>query len=172
MRRLLLVSLFLASTVSAQTDMPVPQGEPVASHQIPASSSFSGLSRRVIAYSEYFSDVMAALKQPDAGDEVWAPLESLVDTATFERQGVFSEGKTERFGWDTYKQFIQAYAAGTHWEGSLRFIMEEGRMVVLGLEERSTYAGVTNTANTVTVYRFNDRDQLIALEVYVMPLGE
>lgn len=171
MRTLTIATFLFALSVVSQLQAATPPNIS-DTHQIPASSTFSGLSRKVIEYSERFYQVMDALKQPDIDESIWAPLESLVDTKNFQRQGVFTEQQTEKFGWETYKQFVQNYAAGTHWEGTLRYILEEGRMVVLGLEERSTHGGITMTAKTVTVYWFNDNDKLVNLEVYVMPLGQ
>jgi len=163
--------LLLAASIIAPLQAATPSYRP-ETHQIPASSTFSGLSSKVIEYSERFQQLMEALKEPDVDESAWTTIESLVDTESFQRQGVFTGQKTEKFGWETYKQFIQNYAAGTQWEGTLRFIFEEGQTVVLGLEERSTNGGVTHTANTVTVYRFNDDKKLVDLEVYVMPLHQ
>jgi len=171
MRIFALASLLIFTSVFAHSEALPSTFKPVESHQIPASSNFSDLSRKVIEYSERFYQVMEALKEPDVDNDIWSPLESLVDTGSFVRQGVFTGQKTEKFGWEPYKEFIRNYAAGTHWEGTLRFILEKDQLVVLGLEERSTSDGITHTANTVTVYRFNKDDKLVALEVYVMALA-
>jgi hypothetical protein len=44
-------------------------------------------------------------------------------------------------------------------------------LVFLELEERNTRDGVTDIANTVTIYKFNEASQLIHLDVYVAHIG-
>ncbi len=140
-------------------------------NEIPASETFTGLSRKVIEYSERFATLNDSLKTSSNSTAAWAALEALVDTENFERIGVFLTDKTETFGWATYKSFITEYAADTEWEGTLRFILEEDNRVVLGLEERKSRGDFTRVSNTVTVYTFNPEDKLQALEVYVMDLN-
>lgn len=140
-------------------------------NEIPSSESFTGLSRKVIAYSERFKALVERIKSGKFSDSDWAPMEELVDTENFNRQGVFTSANTENFGWETYKAFVSEYGGSTDWEGTLRFIHEKDSQVVLGLEERNTRNGVTDVANTVTVYDFNDEGLLQHLEVYVMSLS-
>lgn len=138
-------------------------------NEMPPSDSFTGHSRTVIRYSEAFMEVAGKMKQPGFSDADWAPLESLVDTANWERMGVFLTPQSEVIGWEKYKHYITQYAGGTSWEGTLRNITEQGNRVILELEERNTRGGETDVSNTVTIYEFNDAGKLRHLDVYVMP---
>jgi len=140
-------------------------------NEIPSSETFSGLSRKVLQYSEAFTKVVNSMKEPGFSDASWAPLEELVDVDNFVRMGVFLTPQAETIGWQTYKYYITQYGGATHWEGTLRHITESPGRVVLELEERNTRDGVTDYSNTVTTYEFNDAGKLHHLEVYVMPLG-
>lgn len=138
-------------------------------NEMPPSDSFTGHSRSVLTYSEGFLAVVEKMKQPGFSDADWAPLESLVDTANWERMGVFLTPQSEVIGWDKYKHYITQYGGGTSWEGTLRNITEQGNRVILELEERNTRGGETDVSNTVTIYEFNDAGKLRHLDVYVMP---
>lgn len=140
-------------------------------HEIPSSENFSGLSRKVLEYSERFGSLVERLKDPAFSDAAWAPLEALVDVENFVRQGVFLTDKAETIDWPTYKSYITQYGGGTHWEATLRHITEGPRRVVLELEERNTRDGFTHIANTVMAYGFGEDDKVKTLEVYVMSLN-
>ena len=99
-------------------------------HEIPGSESFTGLSRKVLEYSEAFARIVERLKEPDFSNEVWAPLEALVDVDNFVRQGVFLTDKAETIGWQTYKSYITKYGGATHWEATLRHITEGPKHIV------------------------------------------
>lgn len=139
-------------------------------HEIPSSEKFTGLSRKVLEYSERFADLVKRLKKPDFSDASWRPLEELVDVDNFVRQGVFLTDKTETIDWQTYKSYITKYAGATDWEATLRHLTEQGNRVVLELEERNTHSGVTDFANTVMAYGFDGTGRVKTLEVYVMSL--
>lgn len=141
-------------------------------HEIPRSDTFTGLSRKVLEYSERFAAVVERLKQPGAPEDVWAPLEALVDVDNFVRQGVFLTDKTEIIDWATYKRYITEYGGATQWEATLRHITEGPQRVVLELEERNTREGFTHVANTVAAYGFDKDQKVKTLEIYVMTLNE
>ena len=134
-------------------------------------SNLTGLSRKVLEYSEAFARLVERLKQPELPDDVWAPLEKLVDTDNFVRQGVFLTAKVETINWQTYKSYITQYAGATHWEATLRHLTEGPKRVIQELEERNTSSGFTHIANTVMAYGFDDKGRVKALEVYVMSLN-
>jgi hypothetical protein len=140
-------------------------------NEMPSSRDFTGLSQKVIQYSEYFNALVVKRKTGELTDGDWAPIETIVDVDTWERQGVFVGAKAEKFGWPTYRSFISQYAGGTSWEGTLRKITEVPGRVFLELEERNTTNGVSDVSNTVTIYEFNETGKLQHLDVYVMPLG-
>jgi hypothetical protein len=43
-------------------------------HEVPASAKFTGLSRKVIAYSERFASIVAHIKDPQFPDALWQSL--------------------------------------------------------------------------------------------------
>jgi len=107
--------------------------------------------------------MMTRLKQPDFGENDWAPIAKLVATDVFKRIGAFKE----EMDWNGYKQFIVAWGKDAQWNGSFKRITEVPGLVFLELEERTVTEGVHGVANTVTVYRFNNADKLVHLDVYL-----
>jgi len=140
-------------------------------NEMPSSNDYTGLSRKVIQYSEAFSQLVKKAKAGGLTDADWGPIEQLVDVDGFERLGVFLMPQGEVLDWQTYKGYVSKYSANTTWEGTLRHITETPGRVILELEERNTHDGVTEVSNTVTIYEFNDAGKLRHLDVYVMPLG-
>jgi hypothetical protein len=140
-------------------------------NEMPHSSEFSGLTRKVIEYSEGFSAIVETAKQRPLQDSDWSAMDLLVNTSTYERVGVFVGAEAEVIDWPTYKSYISQYAAGTSWEGTLRHVTEQPGRVILELEERNARNGSTHVSNTVTIYEFDEADKLRHLDVYVMPLG-
>jgi hypothetical protein len=140
-------------------------------NEMPSSNDYTGLSRKVIQYSEAFSELVKKAKAGGLSDADWGPIEQLVDVDGFERLGVFLMPQGEVLDWQTYKGYVSKYSANTTWEGTLRHITETPGRVILELEERNTHDGVMEISNTVTIYEFNDAGKLRHLDVYVMPLG-
>ena len=138
-------------------------------NEMPSSDRYSGLSRKVLQYSEAFTQLVDKLKSGPLSDADWCAIERLVDVDAFERVGVFLTPKAEVINWATYKSYISQYGGGTHWEGTLRHVTEVPGRVILELEERNTRNGVTDVSYTVTIYEFNDAGRLRHLDVYVMP---
>lgn len=98
--------------------------------EIPGSENFTGLSRKVIKYSERFGAIMAAIKEPDFSNEMWDKLEELVDVDNFVSQGVFLTETPETIDWKTYKDYMTQYPGATQWEARLRHITEQGHPVL------------------------------------------
>jgi hypothetical protein len=140
-------------------------------HEIPSSDDFTGLSRKVMEYSERFGAIVASIKEPDFSTELWEKLEELVDVDNFVRQGVFLTETPETIDWKTYRDYITQYGGATHWEATLRHITEQGNRVVLELQERNTREGFTHIAKTVMAYGFNNEGRVKTLDVYVMSLS-
>ena len=140
-------------------------------NEMPKSAAYKGLSRTVLQYSERFLQIINKMKYPGLSEADWAPLEDLVDVENFQRVGVFLTERVEVSNWQQYKQFITQYGGKTSWEGTLRRITEVPRLVFLELEERNTRDGVTDVANTVTIYKFNKTGKLRHLDVYVAHIG-
>ena len=138
--------------------------------EIPPSSQFIGLTRNVIAYSEAFEALVAVAKARELVAADWAPIESLVDVATWERVGMFLTAQTETIDWPTYKGYVAQFAKHTNWDGKLRRVTEKDGVVVLELEERNARGGEVDISNTVTIYHFNAAGKLDHLDVYVAHL--
>src|SRR5579862_2707862 len=102
-------------------------------NEMPSSSEFKGLSRKVVQYSERFTSVVDRIKKPGFSDADWASLEELVDVDKFERQGVFLTSHSEVIKWPQYKKYISQYGGATSWEGTLRRITEVPGLVILEL---------------------------------------
>lgn len=140
-------------------------------NEMPSADNFKGLSRAVLLYSEGFMRVVEALKTSGSVDAAWAQMEELVDVDNFKREGVFLTSTSETLNWAQYKHYVTQYGGATAWEGTLRRITEVPDLVFLELEERNTRNGVTDTSNTVTIYKFNKAGKLINLDVYVSHLA-
>jgi hypothetical protein len=141
-------------------------------NEMPASASYTGLSRKVLQYSERFLQVVNRMKKPGFSEADWASLEELVDVQKFQRVGVFLTAQVEVSNWQQYKGFITQYGGLTSWEGTLRRITEVAGLVYLELEERNSRNNVTDISNTVTIYKFNEAAKLTHLDVYVAHIGE
>jgi len=139
-------------------------------NEMPRSSEFTGLTRKVIEYSEAFSQLVEKAKLEPLEDADWAPIEQLVDVGNYVRMGVFLGPQAEVIDWAKYKFYISQYAAGSSWEGTLRHVTEQPGRVILELEERNSRGGVMDVSNTVTIYEFDQNDRIRHLDVYVMPL--
>jgi hypothetical protein len=141
-------------------------------NEMPSAQEYTGLARKVLQYSEGFLKIVNRIKQPGFREADWAPLEELVDVKNFRRQGVFLTDRAEISDWRQYRQLITEYGGMTAWEGTLRRITEVPNLVFLELEERNTRDGVTDVANTVTIYGFNSVAKLVKLDVYVAHIGK
>jgi len=139
-------------------------------NEMPHSSEFNGLTRKVIEYSEAFAQIVDKAKDGPLTDADWSTIEQIVDVDTYERMGVFLGPQAEVIAWPKYKHYVSQYAAGSSWEGTLRHVTEQPGRVILELEERNSRGGVTDVSNTVTIYEFDEADKLRHLDVYVMPL--
>ena len=140
-------------------------------NEMPPAAQFTGLARKVMEYSECFAAIVEKVKT-GLTEADWAQIEAMVDTAQFVRVGQFLTEKVETIDWPTYKGYITQYAGYTDWEGTLRRMTEGGNVVIQELEERNTRGGVTDIANTVMIYAFNEAGKLAHLDVYVAHIGK
>ena len=141
-------------------------------NEMPNSEDYTGSSRKVLQYSEQFLRLINKIKRPGFSLADWAPLEELVDVKNFRRLGIFLTNTVEVSNWQQYKELITQYGGMTSWEGTLRRMTETPELVFLELEERNTREGVTDIANTVTIYEFNQAGKLFKLDVYVSHVGQ
>ncbi len=137
---------------------------------MPDPDDYSGLSRKVLQYSEAFARIVDKTKEPGFSDADWAPLETLINVDKFKRMGVFLGSQAEVIDWEKYKHYISEYGGATSWDGRLRRITEVPGLVILELEEHNTMGEVTHISNTVTIYEFDEEGKIVQLDVYVMPL--
>ena len=86
-------------------------------NEMPSSANYTGLSRKVLLYSERFTQIVNKIKKPGFSQADWGPLEELVDVKGFQRVGVFLTARVEVSNWQEYKGFITQYGGTTSWEG-------------------------------------------------------
>ncbi|MEW9855132.1 hypothetical protein [Novosphingobium sp. M1R2S20] len=139
-------------------------------NEMPESTEFNGLTRKVIEYSEAFAALVEKAKNGPLTEADWQPIERLVNVDAYKRVGVFLGPQAEVIDWPTYRHYVSQYAAGSSWEGTLRHVTEQPGRVILELEERNSRDGLTDVSNTVTIYEFDQAEKLRQLDVYVMPL--
>ena len=139
-------------------------------NEMPSSSEFTGLTRKVIEYSEAFARIVQRAKERPLTDADWSEIEQIVNVDTYQRVGVFLGPVAEVIDWQKYKHYVSQYAAGTTWEGTLRHVTENPGRVILELQERNAVGGVVDVSNTVTIYEFDEAEKLRHLDVYIMPL--
>lgn len=131
--------------------------------------NYSGLSRKVLEYSQLMKRMVDEAKQPGFSEASWAPLAAYVDTERFERVGNFKEV----MNWQQYVAFLTPWAMHCGWECSFRRVTEAPGLVILELEERSEAGGVTSTVNSVSVYEFDAGGKLVHLDIYLqMPMPD
>jgi len=71
----------------------------VVTNDIPSSDTFTGLSRKVIEYSECFKLIVEKIKQKKLTDADWVMMEKLVDVEHFRRVGQFLTNTVETSTW-------------------------------------------------------------------------
>lgn len=129
----------------------------------------TGLSRKVLEYSQTMKALVDAAKQPAFAEARWDELADAVDTATFERVGNFMEV----MDWPTYRGFLHGWAQSSDWDCSFKRISENGNVVLLELEERSRVGEASSTVNSASVYEFDHAGKIRHLDIYLqMPLPD
>ncbi len=126
--------------------------------------NYSGLSRKVLDYNVVTKRMNEECKSPEFPEEAWDEHFSKVfDTENFQRIGHLKEV----MDYPTYLRFQTQWAPKSYWECSFKRITESDNVVVLELEERATFDGVTNVVNTVSIYEFNETGKIFRLDVYL-----
>ncbi|MEW9855973.1 hypothetical protein [Novosphingobium sp. M1R2S20] len=141
------------------------------SHQIIGHviGEYTGLSRKVLEYSQLMKGLVDAAKQPSFTESRWDELAAAVDTASFERVGNFMEV----MDWPTYRSFLHGWAQSSDWDCSFKRVSENGNVVLLELEERSSVGEASSTVNSVSVYEFDDTGKIRHLDIYLqMPMPD
>lgn len=118
------------------------------------------LRKIVTAFCEAQAKVMAAgvLKPSD-----WAPMAEFLAVDKFKRVGAY----LEEFNYTEYCEFMTGWAAGgTRFEMTEFYITEIGNAVFQEIEERHYRGDIFIRKNVIAVYRFNDENKIVHLDIY------
>ncbi len=73
----------------------------------------------------------------------------------------------EEFNWSEYKKFLTSWiAGGTRFEMTAFHISEVGNTVFQEIEERHYRGNEFIRKNVIAVYRFNERNKIVHLDIY------
>ena len=125
--------------------------------------NYTGLSRKVLEYSQIMKRMVDSAKQPGFSVASWAPLVELVAIDEFERVGNFKEV----MNWQDYVNFLTNWAMSSDWECSFKRVTEVGNVVFLELEERSRIGDYRSVVNSVSVYEFNSAGKIGHIDIYL-----
>jgi hypothetical protein len=93
----------------------------------------------------------------------WEPVAAFVDPDKFKRVGAY----LEELNWSEFRKFLTGWAAGgTRFEMTVFHITEVGNAVFQEIEERHYRGDEFIRKNVIAVYRFNDRNKIIHLDIY------
>ena len=93
----------------------------------------------------------------------WDPVAEFVATDQFKRVGAY----LEELNWEDYKKFLTGWArGGTRFEMTVFHISEIGNAVFQEIEERHYRGDEFIRKNVIAVYRFNDQNKIIHLDIY------
>jgi hypothetical protein len=118
------------------------------------------LSKIVNAFCATQGEVMAAgVKSPSD----WERVAEFLDVARFKRVGAY----LEELNWPQYRDFLTGWVAGgTRFEMTLFHITEAGGAVFQEIEERHYRGDEFIRKNVIAVYRFNDQNKIVHLDIY------
>jgi hypothetical protein len=118
------------------------------------------LTQRVYDFVETQKQVMAAgISSPSD----WDPLTQFIDPDRFKRVGAY----LEELDWADYKKFLTGWmAGGTRFEFTEFRISEIGDSVFQEIEERHYRGDEFIRKNVIAVYRFDDQNKLVHLDIY------
>jgi hypothetical protein len=118
------------------------------------------LSKIVNAFCAKQGEVMAAgVKSPLD----WEPVAEFLDVDRFKRVGAY----LEELNWPQYRDFLTGWVGGgTRFEMTMFHITEVGDAVFQEIEERHYRGDEFIRKNVIAVYRFDDRNRIIHLDIY------
>jgi hypothetical protein len=124
------------------------------------SSELGPLTRIVYAFVAAQGQALAAgIKSPAD----WDPVAAFIDPAAFKRVGAY----LEELDWPAYKEFLTSWAAGgTRFEYTEFHISEVGNTVFQEIEERHHRGDDFIRKNVIAVFRFNQQNKIIHLDIY------
>jgi hypothetical protein len=105
-------------------------------------------------------ELMAAgIKSP----EDWEPLTEYLSAKDFKRVGAY----LEELNWPEYRKFLTGWVSGgTRFEMTVFYITEVGNTVFQEIEERHYRGEEFIRKNVIAVYRFNDENKIVHLDIY------
>lgn len=124
------------------------------------SDKIGPLTQRVYDFVETQKEILA--KGVTAPSD-WDPLTRLIDEEKFLRVGAY----LEELNWPDYKKFLTGWmVGGTRFEFTEFQISEVGNSVFQEIEERHWRGEEFIRKNVIAVYRFNDQNKLVHLDIY------
>jgi hypothetical protein len=125
-----------------------------------AKAELGPLTKIAYAFVASQGEVMAkGVRSP----EDWEPVAEFIEPDQFKRVGAYLEELT----WPQYREFLTNWAAGgTRFEMTEFHISEIGNTVFQEIEERHYRGEEFIRKNVIAVYRFNDRNKIIHLDIY------
>ena len=124
------------------------------------SEELGPLAKRVYAFVETQREILArGVKQ----DSDWEPLTQFIDPDRFLRVGAY----LEQLDWSEYKTFLTGWmAGGTKFEFTEFQISEVGNSVFQEIEERHWRGEQFIRKNVIAVYKFDENQRLVHLDIY------
>jgi len=118
------------------------------------------LTKVINAFVAAQGQVLAAgVKSP----EDWEPVAAFIDPVKFKRVGAY----LEELDWTQYKNFLTNWAAGgTKFEMTEFYVSEIGNAVFQEIEERHHRGDTFIRKNVIAVYRFDDQNRIVHLDIY------
>ena len=93
----------------------------------------------------------------------WEPVAEFLDVDEFKRVGAY----LEELNWPDYRKFLTGWVGGgTRFEMTVFHITEIGNAVFQEIEERHYRGDEFIRKNVIAVYRFNDSNKIIHLDIY------
>jgi hypothetical protein len=118
------------------------------------------LTQRVYGFVETQKAILAAGVSYESD---WEPLVEFIDPVRFLRVGAY----LEELNWEDYKKFLTGWmAGGTRFEFTEFQISEVGNSVFQEIEERHWRGEAFIRKNVIAVYRFDEDQKLIHLDIY------
>ncbi len=93
----------------------------------------------------------------------WDPVAQCIDPEKFKRVGAY----LEELNWEDYKKFLTGWMqGGTKFEMTEFYINEIGNTVFQEIEERHYRGDEFIRKNVVAIYRFDEQEKLVHLDIY------
>lgn len=124
------------------------------------SNEIGALRKVVLGYNSVQAKILAAGVKSAAD---WEPMSEYIDTANFKRVGAY----LEVLDFKDYCEFLAGWAAGgTQFEFTEFHVTEIGNTLFQEIEERHTRGDAFIRKNVIAVYRFNEDNKIVHLDIY------